>query len=537
MRIVSESGRVGGLVLMVAAALSLAGCGGSDGDTGPSGSDGSDGSDGLACWDLNGNGIPDFPDEDTNGDGVIDVFDCRVPPPSSGLSLASPEIVNLLISIGDPMVAEITDVEVSSPPVVEFSLATDSGTPLVGLDPAAVTFTFAKLLPAANGEPVSWQSYVNEFEEARSGTPSPNLLEKALQAVRDGGGDLVDNRDGTYQYTFVTDVTNVTDPVAIDWEPGFTHRVGLEIRIDDAINPDNPTLDFVPDGGAGSGSKNIAATETCNDCHERLEIHGGGRFTADYCATCHNPGTRDQDYAELLDFGHMVHSVHASEVRAAQETSEGEFSYIVYGFGENFGAPPDDFSHVTYPQATNYCTNCHTGEGDEATEDGDRWNETVTAEACGACHVGSLLVSEPDENGLSTYQLSHAFGDFGNDQCLTCHVEGGVAGTTAELHAAGAPLTKALGDAFVQTILDVQDAGSGLAPVVTYEYTDLDGNSIDVLNDPRFDDANGADLNMYFSWVTADFYNGDDFGNSTPGRGQNIRLRYADVIAATSDNG
>ena len=98
-------------------------------------------------------------------------------------------------------------------------------------------------------------------------------------------------------------------------------------------------------------------------------------------------------------------------------------------------------------------------------------------------------------------------------------------------------MQKALGDTFTQTITDVQNAGPGLAPVVTYEYTDADGNSLDVLNDPEFDNANGADLNLYFSWVTADFYNGDDFGNSNPGRGQNIRLRYDDVIANTTDNG
>ena len=537
MILVSETNRLGGLIFVITAALVLAGCGGSDGDRGPSGSDGGDGDTGLSCWDLNGNGIRDFPEEDTNGDGVIDVFDCRAPGAGQGLDLGSPEIVDLLVSIGKPIVAEISSAEASGPPVVQFSVSTSQGTPLVGLSPNAVSFTFVKLLPAVNGEPLRWQSYVNVFEEAREGTPSPNLLEKALQAARDSGGELMDNGDGTYAYTFATDVTNVTDPVAVIWQPGFSHRVGLEIRIDDAINPDNPTLDFVPDGGAGTGAKNIAATQTCNVCHERLEIHGGGRFTADYCVTCHNPGTRDQDYAELLDFAHMAHAIHGSGVRADQEESEGEFSYIVYGFGENFGAPPDDFSHVTYPQATNYCGNCHTGVGDDATEDGDRWNETVTAEACGACHVSSLIVSEPDENGLSTYQLSHAFGDFGNDQCLTCHIAGGVAGTTAELHAAGAPLTKVLGDMFVQTITDVTDAGPGLMPVVTYQYTDLDGNPLDVLNDPEFDNANGADLNMYFSWVTADFYNGDDLGNSNPGRGQNIRLRYDDVIAATSDNG
>jgi len=532
--------RLRAALLLVTSALflGLSGCGGSDGDRGPSGSDGSDGDAGLACWDLNENGIPDFPDEDTNGDGVIDVLDCRAPgADQGGLDLSSPEIVDMLVENGEPIVGEITSAVIESPPVVDFSLATSRGTPLVGLSASSISFTLVKLLPAANGEPLRWESYLSELEEARNGTPSPNLLDVALQSGTDSGGELVDNRDGTYQYTFATDVADVTDPVEVSYEPSLTHRVGFEIRIDDAINPDNPTLDFVPDGTAGSGTKDIVATESCNVCHERLEIHGGGRFTTEYCSTCHNPGTRDQDYAELLDFAHMAHAIHASDMRAEVEETEGEYSYIVYGFGENFGAPPDDFSHVTYPQATNYCTNCHTGEGENATPDGDAWNQTVTAEACGACHVDGLITSEPNDVGLSTYQFNHSFGQFGNDQCLTCHVDGGIAGSNEENHNAGAPRRQELGQTVIQTIVDVTDTDPGDSPVVTYQYTDLDGEPYDVLNDPEFDNDRGADLNLYLAWTTDDYYNGDDLGNSTLGRGTDIRLRYDDIINGSTDNG
>jgi hypothetical protein len=37
---------------------------------------GSSGNDGQDCWDLDGDGVGD-PEEDTNGDGVVDVYDCR----------------------------------------------------------------------------------------------------------------------------------------------------------------------------------------------------------------------------------------------------------------------------------------------------------------------------------------------------------------------------------------------------------------------------------------------------------------------------
>jgi len=49
---------------------------GEDGEPGADGEGGEDGSDGVPCWDLDGDGVPD-PEEDTNGDGVVDVDDCR----------------------------------------------------------------------------------------------------------------------------------------------------------------------------------------------------------------------------------------------------------------------------------------------------------------------------------------------------------------------------------------------------------------------------------------------------------------------------
>ena len=70
------------LLLAFALGFGLAGCEGSDGAAGASGANGADGADGAdgaagqACWDLNDNGVGD-PDEDINGDGVVDVYDCN----------------------------------------------------------------------------------------------------------------------------------------------------------------------------------------------------------------------------------------------------------------------------------------------------------------------------------------------------------------------------------------------------------------------------------------------------------------------------
>ena len=76
------------LLLVLSLGLGLAGCegddgapgqtgaAGADGADGAAGADGADGAAGQACWDLNNNGIGD-PDEDFNGDGVVDVYDCN----------------------------------------------------------------------------------------------------------------------------------------------------------------------------------------------------------------------------------------------------------------------------------------------------------------------------------------------------------------------------------------------------------------------------------------------------------------------------
>ena len=53
------------------------GADGADGVDGAAGAAGADGADGLACWDLDGDGSPNLLTEDSNGDGDVDVDDCR----------------------------------------------------------------------------------------------------------------------------------------------------------------------------------------------------------------------------------------------------------------------------------------------------------------------------------------------------------------------------------------------------------------------------------------------------------------------------
>lgn len=62
----------------------LQGLPGEQGDKGDAGEQGPAGQDGLNCWDLDGDGAKDLPDEDANGDGMVDVADCKGPKGDKG---------------------------------------------------------------------------------------------------------------------------------------------------------------------------------------------------------------------------------------------------------------------------------------------------------------------------------------------------------------------------------------------------------------------------------------------------------------------
>ncbi len=511
---------------VVVLGLGLAGCGGDDGNDGPqgpAGTDGTDGTDGFNCWDLNENGIPDFPEEDLNGDGEINVLDCN--------SLANQYIV---IGNGSDLTEEeiaflgqlqgtITDVQVSSPPVVTFTVTDSSGNPAVGLAPGVVQFTFAKLVPgdpSFNGGIGYWQSYVNR--EATSSGSGPQVLPQALQATTDSSGELVETAPGQYQYTFATDVTNVTDPYPVEWEPGLTHRVGFEIRLSGEgevpLAPDNPTFDFVPDGGAGSGfTKQVADTQECETCHYAFALHGGPRKTVDYCVTCHNPYSTDPDSGESVDMSYLAHSIHRGDNR--------DPSYIIYGYGGSV----HDYGEVTYPQDVLYCGKCH--KQTEQTPDGDVWNSEASTKTCGGCHALGIVASDPDPvSGVYSYAFDHnaagadvQIGTVDDGQCTACHL-GNIttAGPPAVIHAnirGSQRRRNESGDNFVFEILDATSTGPGETPVITFLITNPEGTPYDIVNDPEFTDGNAA-LNLYVAWASDEIYNGDELGNTGGARWQ-----------------
>lgn len=483
--------RVPLLALMAMAAIGIAGCSGDDGKTGTVGPTGPTGPGGGV-----GPTGPTAPPSIEAG-GPVAIGD------GSALTAEQIEAIGVLVATIDS-----ASIPVGAPvPVIEFTLKTSHGGGATGLAPGALRVMVAKLVPPSGGgkTPPSWQSYVNRTQTAASG---PKPLPSATQANTETGttGTLVDLGSGKYRYTYKVNLATVTSPIAVPFEPNLTHRLGFEVRLSgdaEAISPDNPVKDLVPSGGAGNGNKLVAATTTCDSCHERLDLHGGPRHTVEYCVTCHNPGTVDPDSGNSVDMAYMIHSIHAGLERGPAYPSTDNptpIPYIVYG---NAGSV-NDYGEVTYPQDMTFCDKCHTKS--TATPDGDEWQTVVSASICGGCHIKGLKTTAYSATSGYTYSYSHDSFVFTatDNTCGDCHRAGGTAGPTADhmLIPSGRPVAKALGQQFKYQVLAVTNVGKDKVPSIKFKVTKPDGTAYNILTDPSFTNSS-ASLNINIAWDAA----------------------------------
>ena len=195
---------------------------------------------------------------------------------------------------------------------------------------------------------------------------------------RPTGAVFTDNGDGTYTYTFAKPLNGYA-PDGATYDGALTHRVGLELRSDDALAlaaANNAPFDFLPATGATTGlplTRNIVDNDTCFACHDRLEFHGGPRTDVAYCVTCHNPSTTDgQPPNNSLDMVVMIHKIHMGE-------------NLANGYVINGRSGPIDFGEVVFPQDQRNCQTCHE-ENDADTPQASNWRMVPYAKACGACH-------------------------------------------------------------------------------------------------------------------------------------------------------
>jgi OmcA/MtrC family decaheme c-type cytochrome len=407
----------------------------------------------------------------------------------------------------------ITGVTISSPPTVTFRVTNQNGESVTGLTADDVRFTIAKLVPGTFGNPPAWQSYINTTASGAAGT--------AIQATREGGttgslaGTFQANGDGTYTYTFRTDIAHVTSPLGVTYDSNLTHRVGIQTR--GTVPLANGVYTFRPSDGATAGifTRDIVKTAKCNECHNLLQAHDQ-RIEAKYCVTCHNPGSSDPDTGNTVDFKVMIHKIHRGEELPSVVAGG---SYRIIGFG---GAV-HDYSTVVFPQDIRNCTKCHDG-ADPATPQGDNWKIQPSREACGSCHDNVNFVTG----------AGHAGGPKDNSTCLACHSTGGEVGPVADSHSFPARYLAA-SDRFKFSIVSATPTTAGSTPTITFKI-EKDGVGLaNFRSDPAFTAGGNSTLNLRQAWSTNDFSNAGSTGNY--GQPLTINLLTDVTVAAGANAG
>jgi OmcA/MtrC family decaheme c-type cytochrome len=336
-------------------------------------------------------------------------------------------------------------------------------------------------------------------------------------------GVLVDNGDGTYQYTFHKDITK--DPNVI-YSATLTHRVGFEIR--GLVQANNAAYTFQPSTGATTGifSREIVSTATCDNCHTSFATsptgtavaHGGARVEVQYCVMCHNPGTTDPNSGNTLNMTVMIHKIHTGKTMPSIQTATVPNTTPTLGLGYWIVGYEDSLSNyntVLYPQDTRNCITCHVQTNPALTEAIDF--ETVpTAEACGSCH---------DNVNFATGANHSTANIVANDsQCTTCH---GATSTidNGALQVAAAhvipTVTAAAKFQYIVNHVSFNSVGGSLYPVVNFSVVDpTNGNApYDILTAAAFagiDPGTGAPvcagggaarLAIDFAWENGDYTN------------------------------
>ncbi len=394
--------------------------------------------------------------------------------------------------------------------VVNFTLTDGNNTAITDLELGNLRFVLAKLQASPlGGSTGSWQSYVNSIESAGSVGPG---TEAKLQATYERSGELENFGDGTYRYTFGTDVTALpadildqakTEGLNLDYEAARTHRVA--IQFDDGPNPINPFYDWVPETGEVSGVFNyqVAVTNNCNRCHNPLGIHGGNRVEVEYCVTCHNPGSTDANSGNTVDMKVMIHKIHMGENLPSVAAGN---PYVIWGFRDR----PHDYSEVVYPQDLRNCQNCHVGSSTtsefysevQLSSQGDNWNSFPSQAACGSCH---------DNLDFST----HAGGQPDDSGCASCHADGQIAGSVAQSHAL---LVRDESSNYLPEILAINNTAPGEFPSIDFRITNPNtGETWDILNDAPWTVGGGASrLAVDVAWNTDDYSNtGNEADNAS----------------------
>ncbi|MGE5048014.1 MAG: OmcA/MtrC family decaheme c-type cytochrome, partial [Deltaproteobacteria bacterium] len=309
---------------------------------------------------------------------------------------------------------------------------------------AAPRFGLGCLTTPESGDAVSQYTTLT-----RSSSGGPTMLNTANAGT--GTVTEVAPRSGHYIYAF-PDTVKVTEPAEI-------HT--LFVQVSRQLDPldtgtrfvKNVTFDFVPNDPARKVevAREVVTTNACNQCHDPLAIHGGGRRDVKLCGVCHQ---KDLGNFDLPFFVHAIHS------------------------RQNLGAD-GDFSEVTYPKPLNDCATCH---GDAA--QGSQAFSNANAVACTGCHSylkfdGSAPITcNVQGQWPDTTPCNHVLQKTADSKCTVCHdaaeMESRHETKPAFWNLANTPPNKAVDSGknpVVKTKIDAVSFDANRVPTITFTIT------------------------------------------------------------------
>ena len=324
----------------------------------------------------------------------------------------------------------------------------------------------------------------------------------------------VDNKDGTFTYTFATAIPATYLPPAND-SPAFgpgdgelqgqtllsgTYTVGMfghwYYFVDGVQHEDvgQTTHDFLLGSATTLEPREVVKSDNCNQCHAEIQAHDGERRTVALCVLCHTSGAEDgSGNGVSIDFRVMIHKLHDAahlpSVLGVATNPDGSRNYaatpkpyvLTDGQGNaddqstvnfpvwpslSFGMPRDlGYSALTSSQKTLEdtirkgvvaCDKCH-GDPDgsgplTAPNQGGISISQPTRRACGACHDDIDWTQPYAANGLS-------MGAQANDSsCLFCHLPSGATSSFQPLSTQQAHLHP-LNDPAINSSVDIDVTG------------------------------------------------------------------------------
>ena len=316
--------------------------------------------------------------------------------------------------------------------------------------PGAISTSFIiAVLPAGESQYVS---YATSSNTSRPTSPFPGVTE--VQASSDSGGTYEEVTMGEYIYTFGT-----VAPAGYD--RSATHTVGVYARRDlrefDLDRPStDDTFNFVPDGSEVTRIRDIVATETCNNCHTRLTLHGR-RHSVELCILCHTPQTVNPDTGNTTDMAVMIHKIHMG---ADLPSVQAGTPYQIIRSRGVF-----DFSDVHYPTDVMRCDTCHVG-----TSQVDAYLTNPNRAACGSCH---------DDVNFDTGEGHASLPQVSDSQCSRCHAPEGE--LEFDLSIIGAHTVERFSKELRGVnfeLMAISDTAPGRNPTVTFSVNDNEGNPV-----------------------------------------------------------